>query len=140
MGTIVLPHCICCVNNISTACCPEPLSKTLHAFLVSLNNCPCATGTTVTLVYDPVTDSWNGTGAWGTCGENVILKMFCDTTELPVPLWKMTISFSDGCRPPETKIAVIADCSPPNFNFGVSDLSLICGCNADADFTFGVVA
>src|SRR5260370_41527150 len=65
----------CC--PVTVPCCGNLLPDTLNATISNLTNCSCADGASIKLVWDPMMSVWTGTGAMGSCGNNITLNFSC---------------------------------------------------------------
>ncbi len=136
--------CACCGSYVLTCCCPgTTIPTTLHAALSSQSNCGCVSGT-VTLTWNGVNQWWQGTGAFGTCGRNVTLTLYCcdalgncssgnfgcgqcDPSGHTNVGWFLTDSFSDACVNQRNCWSAQIQCSPFQLVFFPSG-SESCGC------------
>lgn len=66
---------------VQTGCCPQPIPRVLYATAVQVQDCPCASGTVITLTYDDADEAWLGSGPFGSgsgCGTcTVTMRLSC---------------------------------------------------------------
>ncbi len=77
---------------VNTGCCPNSLPRVLYATAVVDNDCACAEGVVVSLVYDDVEQAWLGTAPFGTggyCSCTVTMRLACEDL-ISSNIWKLT--------------------------------------------------
>jgi hypothetical protein len=83
-------------GEVQTDCCGNPLPRTLYVSAVNQNDCPCAEGTELVLVYDDEERSWIGSSQFGAyCGCTVRMKLTCRTV-IASGVWDLFIYFNDN--------------------------------------------
>ena len=105
-------------------CCPSTPASTLYCTLSTNAGTRCEDGTVITLTYNSGTGKWEGTGAFGTCGQNTTLAFYCGTGGAACGDYKLDVSFSDACVSAFTLNAVdsgyACTCSPFHIRFDKS--------------------
>jgi len=78
--------CTECTTLVNSPCCDNDIPSTLNVTIVEDNDCPCFSGVTGQIVYNPITGRWVGDLSAPTCntgsGESTIihLELECTTT------------------------------------------------------------
>jgi hypothetical protein len=127
--TLIKCPCPAAGCTVTTNCCSAALPTTLHATITDPNSdCPCAAaGASITLVYNPATHKWTGTGPFGTCGQNITLSFWCNGSDCNGFL--LSASWSDGCAAdlPGQIPEPGCSCSPLSVPFSLP-VGSACGC------------
>lgn len=97
----------------------------LHATPSSIANCAClANAVALTLNYVPGQSipTWQGSGAFGTCGQTVTLKLTCGTIGGPPPClgFRLDVTFSNNCDNVTQQPPAMCSCPPINLLFTFS--------------------
>lgn len=102
-------------GTIQTACCADPLCDGLTA-TITIEGCDCLDdGTTVPLIATGDPDGeWEGTGALGTCGTDITIRLRC--VELPPPaegnVFMLDVETGTGCLDAEDLESESESCVP----------------------------
>lgn len=102
---------------VQTGCCPNPIPRVLYATAVEVQDCPCATGTVITLIYDDEEEAWSGTGTFGGvsgCANcTVTMRLGCSDL-IASEVWKLDWSIAGASTSwvPTVPPDVLFDCEP----------------------------
>lgn len=118
--------------TITTGCCPsDPIqvfnglhSTPLHLTLDSGNTCACLTGS-ILLDYNFGSDSWIGTGSYGSCGRSATFTLKCNEV-FGLFFWTLQVVFSDNCDNKTLNIPSVT-CNPLQLVF-THTFTGDCGC------------
>lgn len=129
-------HCPpCCPGGLPDDCLCGDLPSTLYATPSNAATCPCAaSGTTIELTYNGVSNRWEGSGPL--CGKTVTLKFLCDNgdpTEFacvgaPSAAGRLEVSWNPSCHTTQDFTATSCVCEDGDITY--TFLTTAIGCCA----------
>ena len=128
--------CMICLLPGPKCCDTVNLATTLTA-TVTGNQCPCASGVTVSLRYSSVNQTWTGSAAF--CGRTIHMKLSCGVDGGGCTDFSLEVWFSDACYSPQV-VGNPHPCSCNPFSLTFQNFSVDGCCNiASTGATIDVV-
>lgn len=123
--------CEICLLPGPKCCASSDIAKNLTATISNTSGCACANGKTVTLIYQPATQEWVGSGTFCTTGGNthvVDLTLQCETDGGACGDFRLVVSFQDACNSGTTVTpSPSCTCTPLSLPFEGISVDGCCG-------------